>query len=640
MHTALPTALRRIPKASKTPETLTISKWSRTEKEYIDNKRSPSQNKLIALFDSRPTGIWQDAIKLMGFSVSQLNNLEKKGFLKKESIDPLSAELDSRPALATQSHTLNEEQLSAVEKLASHNQHFSVHLIHGVTGSGKTEVYIEIAKKHLSTGKQVLILIPEINLTPQTLSRFQSQLESAIGLIHSSMTDKEKLTMWHLAKKGIARIIIGTRSAIFTPFADLGLIIIDEEHDSSYKQNEGFRYSARDLAVKRAQIENIPVILGSATPSLESLLNAKQHKYHYLTLKNRAGDGQPPSIQLIDIKSRAIEHGCSRPLIARIRTELNNNNQVILFQNRRGYSPTLLCDNCGWIAQCPNCDARLTLHSKPIQLHCHHCDFKAPLMHRCTQCHSNTLKPIGTGTERIEVGLAGLFPNTRIIRIDRDNIKKQHDLKQLLDEINSGIPCILIGTQMLAKGHDFHNVTLVAIIDADNSLFSSDFRAFEQSTQLMLQVAGRAGRGAKPGSVLIQTKYAEHALFEPIIANDYNLAAIRELEDRQASGLPPFSKMIAIRAESADQTINEHALLQLKYFLVASLKQAQLSHHFLAGPFEAAMARKSGIYRSYLHIFTTHTHTRQHLQQILPDAARSIKTKAKIIIDVDPQEYI
>ena len=640
LTTALPNALRKTRTSSTNMQTLSITKWHRTNKTFENNLRAPAQAKLITLFDQHPSGIWQDALKLMGYSLAQLNTLEKKGYLAKELIDPLSAQQQKNTSHENLIIALNTEQSAAIQSIASNQENFMAHLLHGVTGSGKTEVYIEAAKRVIQKDKQALILIPEINLTPQTLARFQSQLDSPIGLIHSGMSEKEKLTMWHLAQSGVAEVIIGTRSAIFTPFKNLGMIIVDEEHDASFKQNDGFKYSARDLAVKRAQMQNIPVILGSATPSLESLLNAQQKKYNYIKLQKRAGSGQLPDIHLIDIKSRTLEHGCSRPLINRIKTELDKDNQVIIFQNRRGYSPTLLCNSCGWIAQCPNCDARLTVHSQPIHLHCHHCDHKEALTPNCKKCGHAPLSPLGTGTERIESGLAAFFPDTKIIRIDRDKIKKQQDMKRLIEEINLGEACVLVGTQMLAKGHDFHKVTLVAVIDADSSLFSADFRAFEHSTQLLLQVAGRTGRGDKPGSVLIQTKHAEHALFQPILANDYDLAAQRELAERKSCTLPPYSKMISIRAESPSQQANFTELAKLKKNLIETLQAVPNESYQLSGPIEASMSRKSGVFRTYLHIFTTQHATRQVIQRNLPLLLSAQKPKIKVIIDVDPLEYI
>ena len=636
-HTALPISLRKQLQTKDEETTLSIIRWYRTDKAFENTKRSPKKADILALFRQGSDGLWQDSLKLLGITPSQLKDLEKRELLRHEKIDPLSAAKLKRQDAKTIKIDLNSEQRSALEQFSLNSESFEIHLLHGVTGSGKTEVYIDRVRLALHQKKQALILIPEINLTPQTLARFQSQLDTPIGLIHSGMSAKEKLSMWHLAKNGTASVIIGTRSAIFTPFKNLGLIVVDEEHDSSFKQNDGFKYSARDLAVKRAQLENCQVILGSATPSLESLLNAKQKKYNYVSLSHRAGSGEKPEIHLLDIKSRTLEHGCSRPLINKIQQELEKQNQVIIFQNRRGYSPTLICNSCGQLELCPHCDARLTLHSQPPHLHCHHCDFKAAVPKTCKTCGYHDFKPLGTGTERIETGLKHHFPNTKIFRIDRDNIKKQQDMKLLIEEINLGEPCILIGTQMLAKGHDFHNVTLVAIIDADASLFSSDFRAFEQSTQLLLQVAGRTGRGDKKGTVLIQTKHAEHPLFIPILNNDYHLAANNELEEREACSLPPYSKMISIRAESYSQQNNFECLTQIKNKLRQEITPS--SNFQLSGPMEASMSRKAGIYRAYLHIFTNNNACRQLIQIKLPQLIEKPQNKIRLIIDVDPHEY-
>ncbi len=634
---ALPTALRKQAHLTKSDSVLSVVKWFRTDKEFKNNKKAPKQTEILNQFQNQANGIWQNSFKLLGITVSQLKSLETKGLLRHEKIDPLSAQSQQNNNTESIQHTLNTEQQAALEQICRNMNTFNIQLLHGITGSGKTEVYISRVRETLAKQKQALILIPEINLTPQTLARFQSQLNTPIGLIHSGMSEKEKLTMWYLAKNGTANVIIGTRSAIFTPFQSLDLIIVDEEHDSSYKQNDGFKYSARNLAVKRAQLEDCQIILGSATPSLETLLNAKQKKYHYISLSQRAGLGEKPKIHLIDTKSRTLINGCSQPLLNKIKVELEKQNQVIIFQNRRGFSPTLLCNGCGWIATCPNCDARLTLHSEPPHLHCHHCDFKEAIPSNCKLCNYNQLSPLGTGTERIETGLATTFPETKIIRIDRDSIKKQQDMKQLVEEVNRGEPCILIGTQMLAKGHDFHNVTLVAIIDADASLFSSDFRAFEQSTQLLLQVAGRTGRGNKKGTVLIQTKHAEHPLFIPILDNNYDLAANNELEERKECTLPPYSKMISIKAESNSQHINFEQLQQIKKELANKLGASP--HTQISGPIEASMSRKAGVFRTYLHIFTTDQATRFGIQTQLPQLVGKIKNKVKIIIDVDPHEY-
>jgi primosomal protein N' (replication factor Y) len=633
IHTALPSALRQKKRLTE----IEVIKWSRTTKIYEGRNNATKQQAILQTIEEQNKGIWQDSLKALGFTTTQLKALEQAGYLTRQTFDPLSASAEQY--ITPNTITLNDAQQKIVIDASKNLDHFHVSLLQGITGSGKTEIYIDIVRKVLINNQQALILIPEINLTPQTLKRFQTQLATPIGFIHSGMSSRERLTTWSLARQGSAKVIIGTRSSIFTPFKKLGLIIVDEEHDASYKQIDGFKYSARDLAVKRAQLENCKVILGSATPSLESVYNAQQHKYEWLVLNKRAGEGQIPEISLIDIRSRPLKNGCSQPLLDQIKTEIENNNQVIIFQNRRGFSPTLLCEACGWIAHCKHCDARLTIHSHPPHLLCHHCNYKQAITQSCESCHSTHLSPLGTGTERIEFGLAQHFPTTKVIRFDRDTIKKQSHMEQLIDEVNLGEPCLLVGTQMLAKGHDFHNVTLVAVIDADASFFSADFRAVERSAQLLLQVAGRSGRGKKKGRVLIQTKHPEHPLFESVIKSDYKTLSENELEDRTACELPPFSKMLSIRADANKQADSFQALHSINNELFKAIPNN--SGVEISGPLAATMARKSGIYRSYLHIFTTNLALRAAILKQLPTLlASKQKGNAKLTIDVDPIDYI
>jgi len=641
IHTALPSLLRKhISEKNRSQQTLSTSKWYRTTKPFAGKKNATKQIAILEAISGHHHGIWLDALKSMGFSKAQLNALEKSGYLDSKSFDPLTAESEISKNIEKNSVSLNPEQVNAISEVFLPPSPFKVSLLQGVTGSGKTEVYIECVKKVLNKGQQALILIPEINLSPQTLARFQSNLDTPIGLAHSGMSTKERLSSWQLSESGVAKVIIGTRSAIFTPFKNLGLIVVDEEHDSSYKQIDGFKYSARDLAVKKAQLENCPIILGTATPCLESLHNANSGKYHLIKLDHRAGLGVFPKVHLIDIRSRALENGCSRPLLGKIGEELSAGNQVIIFQNRRGFAPTLMCNSCGWISQCNHCDSRLTVHSAPPHLHCHHCNFKKAFPKECENCHYTQLSPIGSGTERIEAGLRHHFPDTKIWRIDRDTIRKQSDMKNVIEEINQGDPCLLIGTQMLAKGHDFHNVTLVAVIDADSSFFSSDFRAIEKSAQQLLQVAGRTGRGGKPGTVLIQTRKAEHPLFAPIIANDYESIARTELKDRELCELPPFSKMISIRADSNIQSEANSALQELSSQL-SQQPNSNNNNFQISGPIEASIARKAGMFRSYLHVFVSDTASRSHVISLIAHNWSSYRTgKTKLQIDVDPIDYI
>lgn len=638
--TALPGALRTTSaKQGALVKSIELSKWYRSPKQFEGRANATKQIEILDYLESNPEGVWLDTLKAMRYSNSQLKNLEGAGYIYKEVYDPLSAEKEQRSKAPIQNKTLNTEQKLAVETILNADATINATLLQGVTGSGKTEVYIECVKKQLEQGKQALILIPEINLSPQTLLRFQSQLSTPIGVIHSGMSHKEKYTSWFLAKEGIARVIIGTRSAIFTPFKELGIIIVDEEHDPSYKQIDNFKYSARDLSVKRGQIEQCKVVLGSATPSLESLYNVKLGRYQLALMQERAGAGQTPEMFLIDIRSRPLENGCSRPLKQRIGEELAQGNQVIIFQNRRGFSPTLMCNSCGWLAQCPHCDARLTVHSRPPQLHCHHCNHKEIIPRACHECNHTSLTPLGAGTERLEFGLQAQFPSASVVRVDRDSIKNQKQMTELVEQINKGEPCLLIGTQMLAKGHDFHNVTLVAIIDADASFFSADYRAIERSAQQLLQVSGRTGRGNKHGTVLIQTRQPEHPIFEPILRSDYTSIAQQELEERQYCELPPFSKMLTIRAESAKAEANLEELSSIKNSVLASYSNEAAIQ--ISGPIEANIARKSGIYRSYLHLFISDMKARSQLVHSLRcylDSRKSHKTK--LYIDADPLDYV
>lgn len=635
LQAALPQALRA---PNKIIETQQVIKWKRTEKTFEGRKNATQQIKILATLEADPDGLWQEALKALGFKPAQLTKLEKAGYLEKISQDPLSAFINHSKQV--KDITLNEQQATVTKAMTESLDDFNVCLLHGITGSGKTEVYIKLVDEVITKGKQALVLIPEINLTPQTFARFQSQLNHPIGILHSDMSAKEKYTTWQLAREGIAKIIIGTRSAIFTPFKKLGLIVIDEEQDSSYKQMDNFKYSARDLAVKRGQLEDCPVILGSATPSLETLYNAKSGKYAWHKLNVRAGAGSNPETSLIDIKSRPLSNGISPPLYEKIKSEITAGNQIIIFQNRRGFSPTLMCYECGTLISCKHCDARMTVHSQPPHLHCHHCDFKRAFPSHCEHCNSTQLQPIGTGTERIEFGLQEQFPEVDIVRVDRDAIKNQQQMEELVSHLNEGKPCIIIGTQMLAKGHDFHHVTLVAIIDADALFFSANFRAMEQGAQQLLQVAGRTGRGNKKGKVLIQTRQPEHPLFEAIIANDYDALADTELADRELCELPPFSKMISIRAESKFQNNTLQALTQLRQHLEAQLPAHQNGIQ-IAGPIEASIARKSGIYRSYLHLFLLDHQTRKPLISLLSAFLQQQKAHhTRISIDVDPQDYL
>lgn len=630
-QSATPTAVRTTKPLPNVHSTL----WVRTEKTFEGRANASRQLKILEFIAARPEGVLQENLKLINATAKQLQLLEEKGYLKHQQV-LTHKQKNSRPQ--ADMVTLNSEQQSVYRQLSQANS-FHVSLLEGITGSGKTEVYIQRVSDVLEHGGQALILIPEINLSPQTFARFQTQLATPISVIHSGLSEKERFTNWELARSGVSRVVIGTRSAIFTPFKTLKLIVVDEEHDSSYKQQDGFKYSARDLAVKRAQILDCPIILGSATPSIETLYNAQQGNYAWLKLATRAGAGQLPELKLIDIRSRPLTHGCSPPLFEAIERTLRQGNQVILFQNRRGFSPTLICDSCGHLIQCQHCDARMTVHQHPPHMHCHHCDFKHAIPKHCPECDATQFSPLGTGTERIEFGLAQRYPEYPVVRLDRDIIKNQKHLDSALAQINSGQPCLIVGTQMLSKGHDFHHVTLVAVMDADGLFFSADFRAIERGAQLLTQVSGRAGRGEKKGQVLIQTRLPEHPLFEHLKHHDYLSCALEQLEERKLCELPPSSKMISIRAESSESTLNINALDKLLQRLQQTLSQEQNAYQHI-GPIEASMSRKKGIYRAYLSLLCEQPRLRSEIQRLLPSLVHEASSKGvRFSIDVDPQEY-
>lgn len=530
--------------------------------------------------------------------------------------------------------SLNPAQLAALDAILNGRETFNTFLLDGVTGSGKTEIYLHAIDAVLSAGKQVLILLPEIGLTPQTLQRFEARFAVPMVSLHSGMTHKKRLTHWLQIKDGSARIIIGTRSAVFAPATELGLIIIDEEHDLSFKQQDSFRYHARDVAILRAQSENIPIILGSATPSLETLLNARRGRYQHLCLPERAGNATLPHFHLTDIRHSALQQGLSSKLLSVAKEHLEDGNQVMLFLNRRGFSPTLLCHHCGWIATCKRCDARMTWHKQANQLICHHCSKIAMVPTRCEHCKKGPLQPTGQGTERLEENLTQLFPNTPIVRIDRDSTRRKGSMEKALASIQDGSARLLTGTQMLAKGHHFPNVTLVAMVDVDGGFFSPDFRGPERMGQLILQVAGRAGRTEKQGTVLIQTHHPDHPLFQRLIQEGYPAFATALLEERELSTLPPYSFFALFRAEAHQK---EPIITFLKDISQHLKPSPTLS---IMGPVPAPMAKRAGKYRYQLLLqaskrTTLHQALKTHLPQIetLPSGR-----KVRWSLDIDPLE--
>ncbi|MGB5652016.1 MAG: primosomal protein N', partial [Sedimenticolaceae bacterium] len=479
-------------------------------------------------------------------SAAAIRSLRAKGWLEEATLAARPDEVMVQP----QGLQLNPEQATALESLVADIGGFSVSLLDGVTGSGKTEVYLQLAAEVLARGKSVLVLVPEISLTPQLLQRFRRRLGDGVRVMHSGLTEKEREQTWHRLRLGLSRVLLGTRSCIFTPIAGLGLVLVDEEHDASFTQTEGFRYSARDLAIVRAQRAGCPVVLGSATPSLESLRNAQTGRYRHLRLDRRAGEALSPRVDLLDIRDQPLQSGMSQLLLDQVGATLARGEQVILFLNRRGYAPVMSCFSCGWLSDCPRCDARQTLHRSSGLLWCHHCGAQRRVPRNCPECGAEDLHPLGQGTEQLEGFLAGRFPDYPLIRVDRDATAKKGSLEKLLDRLHAAEAALLVGTQMLAKGHHFPGVTLVGVLDADGGLYSADFRATERMAQLLVQVAGRAGRGDRPGRVLIQTRYPDHPLLQTLVRKGYRAFAEQALREREAASMPPYSHQALLRADA------------------------------------------------------------------------------------------
>lgn len=538
-------------------------------------------------------------ILAQGFTRAQLKNLADKGLAKAVALPTKQVTAD-KPLLAEAHLALRAEQQQALAAIDFEG--FNSYLLFGDTGTGKTEVYLQAIEGVLARGRQALVLVPEINLTPQTLGRFQRRFNCAIAALHSGMNDKARLQSWADARSGAARIVIGTRSAIFTPLAQPGMIILDEEHDPSFKQQDGFRYSARDVAVMRARRENTPVILGSATPALESLYNCERGRYQLLHLRDRGQTLPPPAWQLLDLRGTDLKAGFSAPLLQAMAAELAQGHQVLVFLNRRGYAPLLMCHDCGWQAQCQHCSARLTTHLSQKRLICHHCEARQPIPRQCPQCHSPNIQFMGQGTERSEEVLREFFPGTRIIRLDRDSTRRRDAMGAAIAEIRRNQPCILLGTQMIAKGHHFPAVTLAALLEVDNGLFSPDFRATERMAQMITQVAGRAGRGEMPGKVIIQSHYVDHPLLLELVAGDYRRFAQLLLAERRLQMLPPYINMAVIRAE-ASQATSAEAFLTLARQQLETLLPPSPDTRYL-GPLPAHLEKRQGFHRFTLAIFT------------------------------------
>ncbi len=535
--------------------------------------------------------------------------------------------------------TLNAEQQAAVTGVLAQLSQFQAFLLYGVTGSGKTEVYMQILQQVLQKpDSQALILLPEINLTPQLEARFRQRFPHIpLVTLHSHLSDGERLHHWHQAQTGRARIVIGTRLSVFTPMPKLAIIIVDEEHDASFKQQDSMRYHARDIALVRAQQANVPILLGSATPSLESWQNAETGKFKRMVLPQRAVENASlPSIYTLNTATLPLQNGLSQPLIQALKVRLERGEQSLLFINRRGYAPVLLCSACHWIAPCSRCSSRLVVHLKQGKLRCHHCGHEQSIVRQCPSCGNADLQATGQGTQRLEETLVKLFPQAKIARVDRDTISRKDALSDLLDKVHAQEIDILVGTQILAKGHDFPNLTLVGVLDTDSALFSPDFRASERLFAQLMQVAGRAGRADKAGEVLIQTSFPEHPLFTALVQQDYANYASKLMEERAIASFPPYTFMALIRAE-ATQYRDVDAFLQLAYAQV----RAQAKQVTCYPPMRAQMERLKGMERGQIVLQSQQRGALQKLlsQLIAPLRESKLASRVRWHVDVDPMEF-
>ncbi|MCB2426065.1 primosomal protein N' [Methylophaga pinxianii] len=599
-----------------------------------NTKPGKKQQHILNLLEDYPEGLSEKALRTqLGNVKSSLSALQAQNSIKASQKVALPL-----PCLTIQQAVaLNNEQKQAVEIVLSRTGEFSTFLLQGITGSGKTEVYIEICRELIEKQQQILVLIPEIGLTTQFVERFRQSLNARIVVIHSAVSDTDRKQAWLLSRAAKADIIIGTRSAVFTPMLNPSLIIIDEEHDSSYKQQDGLRYHARNVALMRAKTLGIPIVLGSATPSLETLYQVKQQRYQLLKLTQRAGGANLPAVRVIAGQNASDNNGLSSHLIKAIKKHIEQNHQVLLFINRRGFAPVLMCHQCHWQANCRSCDAKMVVHQYQNRLFCHHCGLIQTLPTKCPECGHPELKSYGVGTEKIEQALTGIFPDVPVLRIDRDSTQRVNAFANMIKQINQGKAAILVGTQMLAKGHDFHDVTLVGVVDADQALFSADFRATESLAQLITQVTGRAGRGKKAGEVLIQTEQPDHPFWQNLLQKGYEAVADNLLSERIQMELPPHGFWAVWRGEAKEADLAMQLLQQ-----IAELLQQTASSVVILGPVPALMEKRAGRYRAQLLMRSADRAALHQLidQHILSVTKLKLARKVRWSIDIDPTELI
>ncbi len=594
-------------------------------------KRKLVQQRIVEALRVAPAGLEERALAALSarWRVAA-EALIEKGWVSFQEREDLPAD----PTESASGPELTQAQATAVQVILA-ARGFSTFLLYGVTGSGKTEVYLRAMAEVLARGDQVLVLVPEIGLTPQFVTRLQQRFAIPLAVLHSGLSDQERASAWLMARAGSARIVVGTRSAVFTPLPRLGLVVVDEEHDPSYKQQDGFRYSARDVAIMRASREGVPIVLGSATPSLETLKRAREGSYTALVLPARVGGAELPAIELLDMRRLPADDGLSHPLRAAIAQTLEKGEQALLFLNRRGFAPVWMCVACGWVAPCRRCDARLTLHRGSGRLRCHYCGADQALVTACPTCGVDGLHALGEGTQRVESALERFFPKARVIRIDRDSTRSKGSLQEKLEQVHRREVDILIGTQMLSKGHDFPDVTLVGVLNADQGLHSTDFRATERLVQQIVQVSGRAGRATKPGRVLIQTHHPTHPVFAVLQARSYDPFADYALAERREVGYPPYTYLALLRAESPKA---QAALAFLHAARALARRLAEGSAVQVMEPVPSPMERRAGRYRAQLLVQSTERRALHALLTPWVEQLSELKAGKRVrwSLDVDP----
>ena len=593
-------------------------------------KRKVVQRRILAKLAEDSCNLAQ--LKSLSATVGkQLNLLIEAGYVEQCEALPVAGKHELVSA-----HTLTAEQQQAMDAVIA-TAGYACFLLHGITGSGKTEVYVHLMHEVLQQGKQVLLLVPEINLTPQLEQYFRSRFpDTEFASLHSGLSEGERLHNWQQAQAGTAQIVLGTRLAVFAELPKLALIIVDEEHDTSFKQQDGLRYSARDVAIFRARQRDVPIVLGSATPSLESYHNAQSGRYRMLRLTGRAqADAKLPAVRCVNINQTVMHHGISENLLREIEQRIIRKEQSLLFINRRGYAPVLMCTSCGWLSGCKHCAGKMVLHLNDKRLRCHHCGYQIRVPHACPECRTADLHPVGSGTQRIETVLQERFPEARILRVDRDSTRNKRAWQTMREQIHANEVDILVGTQMLAKGHDFPALTLVGVLNPDSALYSSDFRAPEKLFAQLVQVSGRAGRADKPGEVIIQTAFPDHPLFRSLQAYDFDGWAASQIAERQMAGFPPFMFQAMLRAEGKQEP-EVYAYLNQARMAATKL---ELSIEVL-GVVPAALPRRANHFRAQLLIQAT---TRKLLQQFLrawqPELDQCATQKLRCSLDIDPLEF-